>query len=70
MALGLEGAVTIEPLFTQAADDRFTLIVSKADHNIILIGNRPILEVLYTLEAMPGRTSTRARQYLYRPGAG
>jgi small ligand-binding sensory domain FIST len=68
VALGLEGAVTIEPLVSQGCRPVGSpWTVTQAEDNIIhQIGNRPILEVLRdTLEGMSQREQKQARGNIF-----
>lgn len=68
VALGLEGAVTIEPLVSQGCRPVGSpWTITQADHNIIhKIGNRPILEVLRdTLESMSQQEQQQARGNIF-----
>ena len=68
VALGLEGAVTIEPIVSQGCRPVGSpWTITQADHNIIhKIGNRPILEVLRdTLESMSQQEQQQARGNIF-----
>jgi len=68
VALGLEGAVTIEPLISHGCRPvGSTWTITQAEHNIIhQIGNRPILEVLRdTLEGLSAEEQTQARGNIF-----
>ena len=68
VALGLEGAVTIEPLVSQGCRPVGSpWIVTQAHDNVIhQIGNRPILEVLRdTLESMSQKEQQQARGNIF-----
>lgn len=68
VALGLEGAVTIEPLVSQGCRPVGSpWTITQAENNIIHeIGNRPILEVLRdTLEGMSQQEQKQARGNIF-----
>lgn len=68
VALGLEGAVTIEPLLSQGCRPVGSAWpITQAKHNIIHeIGNRPILEVLRdTLEGMSQQDQQKAQGNIF-----
>ena len=68
VALGLEGAVTIEPLISQGCRPVGSpWTITQAEDNVIhQIGNRPILEVLRdTLEGMPQKEQQKARGNIF-----
>lgn len=68
VAIGLSGAVTIEPLLSQGCRPVGSpWTITHAKHNVIhQIGNRPILEVLRdTLESMPQGEQKKARGNIF-----
>ena len=68
VALGLEGAVTIEPLISQGCRPVGSpWTITQAEDNVIhQIGNRPILEVLRdTLEGMSQKEQQKARGNIF-----
>ena len=68
VALGLEGAVTIEPLISQGCRPVGSpWTITQAEDNVIhQIGNRPILEVLRdTLEGMQHKEQQQARGNIF-----
>ena len=68
VALGLEGAVTIEPLLSQGCRPVGSpWTITQAEDNVIhQIGNRPILEVLRdTLEGMSQKEQQKARGNIF-----